>query len=600
MAPYINTPPSESETAITSVAAQNRAWWKEVSVYQIYPASYADSNGDGIGDLRGIIEKVPYMHRLGVDCVWLSPIMQSPQKDMGYDISDYEVIDTQYGHISDVDELIARLHGNGMKLIMDLVVNHTSTEHEWFKQSKSSKDNYYRNWYFWRKGRVDENGVRHPPNNWRSDFQGSAWEYDETTDEYYLHLFAKEQADLNWDHPPVREAVHKIIRFWLDRGVDGFRMDVINFISKVPDLPDAHIVKVGDPWQNGGEYYAAGPRLHEYLAGIGAILNEYGAFSVGEMPCVSDPKEVIKSVRHDRGELNMIFNFDHVDLDHGPGGKFTPREFKLTELKAIVNKWQTFMYAHDGWNALYLENHDQPRSVSRYASDAPEHIHHSSTMLAIFMGCQAGTPFVYQGQELGMTNVPKSWGMEEYKDVDCVNHWDLLNSMTQDPERLEEAKREYQKKARDNARTPMQWSGKAPHGGFTQPGATPWMTANPNHVSINAESQLGDSKSTFNFWRRMLEQRKKHKDVLVYGGFQMREPVESEELVVYERRDEVSGQMVLVICNFSAGEVEWAGRELAEGKVKDVVLSNYGRVKEHFEGGKVVLEPYEGFALLVV
>jgi glycosidase len=293
-----------------SSVIQHKAWWKETSVYQIYPASFKDSNDDGIGDLEGIISKVDYMHQLGVECVWLSPIFKSPQVDMGYDISDYKVIDPKYGSIEHVDRLVKELNSRGMKLIMDLVVNHTSDQHVWFKNSRSSKDNEYRDWYIWRPARYDADGKRHPPNNWAAAFQGSAWDWDEATEQYYLHLFAPEQPDLNWENPKVREAVHDIIRFWLNRGVGGFRMDVINFISKDPALPDAPVTDPKSEWQDGSQYYSAGPRLHEYLKDIGSILKEYDAFSVGEMPHVYDPKEIIKSVGYERGELAMIFTFE--------------------------------------------------------------------------------------------------------------------------------------------------------------------------------------------------------------------------------------------------------------------------------------------------
>jgi len=287
-----------------------KAWWKECSVYQIYPASFKDSNNDGIGDLEGIISKVNYLHDLGIDCVWLSPILKSPQVDMGYDISDYRTIDGQYGGLEHVDQLIKELHTRGMKLLMDLVVNHTSDEHDWFKKSRSSKDNEYRDWYIWRPAKYDSTGNRRSPNNWKSAFQGSAWEWDKKTQEYYLHIFAKEQPDLNWENPKVRKAVHNIMYFWLDRGCDGFRMDVINYISKEAGLPDAPVSKPGSEFQEGSMFYSAGPRLHEYLAELGVVLKRYDAFSVGEMPCVSDQREIIKSVGQDRGELNMIFQFD--------------------------------------------------------------------------------------------------------------------------------------------------------------------------------------------------------------------------------------------------------------------------------------------------
>jgi glycosidase len=401
-----------------SIAHNNRAWWKECSVYQVYPASFKDSTGSGTGDLKGIISEVDYLKNLGVDIVWLSPIFESPQIDMGYDISDYKKIDPPYGDISDVDVLKDKLHERGMKLVLDLVVNHTSDQHHWFKESRKSKDNPFRDWYIWKPPRYDAQGNRQPPNNWTGHFQGSAWEYDEATDEYYLHLFCKEQPDLNWENTKVRDAVHDIMRFWLNRGCDGFRLDVINFISKDQSFPDSD--RTVHP---GAEYYACGPRCHEFLQELGAILKEYDAFSVGEMPCVNDEQELIKAVRSDRGELSMIFHFELMDLDHGPQGKFSWRDWPLSELKTTATKWQRFMIDNDGWNALYLENHDQPRSVSRFAHDDPEHREASAKLIAIFLGFQSGTPFIYQGQEIGMTNVPKDWPMEEYKDIDCLNHW---------------------------------------------------------------------------------------------------------------------------------------------------------------------------------
>ncbi|CAL3969805.1 hypothetical protein PZA11_007621 [Diplocarpon coronariae] len=574
-----------------------QAWWKEVSVYQIYPSTFLDSNDDGVGDLKGITQKVDYLKDLGVDCVWLSPILESPNVDMGYDISDYRTIDPRYGDISDVDKLIAELGKRGMKLIMDLVVNHTSDQHEWFKQSRSSKENPYRDWYIWRPAKYDADGTRHPPNNWQAAFQGSAWQWDELTQEYYLHLYAVEQPDLNWETPAVREAVHSIMRFWLDRGACGFRMDVINFISKDTSFPDAPVVNLDSEWQDGSMYFSAGPRLHEYLKGLGDVLKEYDAFSVGEMPFVNDPTEVIKSVGFERGELAMIFQFDHVSLDFHSSGDMWKRQnpkWTLSKLKTMFETMQKFMYANDGWNALYIENHDQPRSVSRFASDSEKHWAQSSKMLATFLGCQAGTPFVYQGQELGMCNVPKEWGIEEYKDLMTLNHWGVLNSRTKDPELLKEAMGEYQKKARDNARTPMQWNSAA-HAGFTSPNITPWMKAHPNYTTINAASQIGDPKSPFAFWKSMLAARKKYKDIFVYGDFNL-VAADEERLIAYQRRA-ADGTALLVLCNFSDEVVDWEGNL---GGVKEVVLSTCGRELGDVKNqAGLKLEAYEAIALLV-
>ncbi|KAK1690948.1 alpha amylase [Colletotrichum godetiae] len=567
---------------------QLRKWWKESSVYQVYPASFQDSTGSGVGDLKGIIDRVDHFKSLGVDIVWLCPIFESPQIDMGYDISNYKKIHEPYGTVADVDALKDKLHERGMKLVLDLVVNHTSDQHEWFKQSRSSKDSPYRDWYIWRKPKYDAQGNRQPPNNWASHFQGSAWEYDEATDEYYLRLFAREQPDLNWENPKVRDAVHDIMRFWLDKGADGFRLDVINFVSKPQDFPDSKQEVLP-----GSELYSAGPRLHEYLKELGAILHEYDAFSVGEMPCVRDLNEVIKSVNGDRGELSMIFHFEFVDIDIGPHGKFSAKEWDLAELKGIANKWQRFMYDHDGWNALYLENHDQPRSVSRFANDAPQHRVDSAKAVAMFQALQAGTPFVYQGQEIGMVNVPKEWPMEEYKDIDCLNHWNL-NKDSKDKEYLKFLKSQYQKKSRDNARTPMQWTD-APNAGFTTPQATPWMTVHPNHTEINVASQVSDPGSVFHFWKTVLATRKRYLDIFVYGDFALVDE-KNERILAYARRAE-DGAVAVVACNFSSETVSWEG--LKAESVKEVLVSNGGKTVKDFSGGKVSLGPYEGAVVLL-
>ncbi|KEY67555.1 hypothetical protein S7711_02470 [Stachybotrys chartarum IBT 7711] len=568
------------------MAQQHRAWWKESSVYQVYPASFQDSTGSGTGDLKGIVSRVDYLHKLGVDIVWLSPIFQSPQIDMGYDISDYKTIDPPYGDIADVDVLQDELHARGMKLVLDLVVNHTSDQHVWFTESRKSKDNPYRDWYVWKPAKYDSDGNRQPPNNWQGHFQGSAWEYDEATDEYYLHLFCKEQPDLNWENPKVRKAVHDIMRFWLDRGADGFRLDVINFISKDQAFPDSKETVL-----RGHEYYACGPRLHEYLQDLGAILREYGAFSVGEMPCVYNEQDLIKAVAADRGELSMIFHFEFMDLDHGPKGKFSWRDWTLEELKKGVLKWQKFMYENDGWNALYLENHDQPRSVSRFANDDPKYREASAKLIAIFLGFQAGTPFIYQGQEIGMVNVPTSWPMDEYKDIDCVNHWNLFKD-TADEETKKELKRNYQRKSRDNARTPMQWD--AGHqAGFTT-GDSPWMRVNDNYTDINAAAQTSNDQSVYHCWRSVLQKRKALKDVFVYGDFELVD--EQHPDVFAYRRSAATGESAMVIANFSTKDVTW---NLQGSKVKEVIVTSNGQSLEGITAGEVRLAPYEALAVLV-
>ncbi|KAJ6031401.1 hypothetical protein N7540_002133 [Penicillium herquei] len=576
----------------------HRAWWKESSVYQVWPASYKDSNDDGIGDIPGVVSQLDYIKKLGMDVVWLCPSYKSPRIDEGYDIADYYTIGEQFGTVADVENLITGCHDRGMKLIMDLVANHTSDQHEWFQKSRSSKDNEYRNWYVWKPARYDEQGNRHPPNNWVSHFQGSAWQYDELTDEYYLHLYAVEQPDLNWEHPPVVQAVHDIMRFWLNKGCDGFRMDVINFISKDLRFLDAPIKDPRTQWQWGDKWYANGPRLHEHLQGLGKILKQYDAFSVGEMPFVKDEAEVLKAVQFDRNEINMIFNFEHVDIDHGTYDKFEPGSWKLTDLKDFFQRWQTFMYSNNGWNALYWENHDQPRSIDRYTHASEENRVIASKMLATALALQSGTPFVYQGQELGMRNVPTSWGIEEYRDLDCLNHWHrIVKERADDTEAHASALAEYQKKSRDNARTPVQWSA-APNGGFTGPDVKPWMSVNPDFVTINAEAQVNDPHSTYNYWATVLGLRKKYLDIFVYGDWVLVDEL-SQEVFAYTRQHE--NDKALVLCNWTDKTIDWDATSHGIDAVKAVLLDNYdtSAAVQHFTGGKWSLRPYEAAVFLV-
>ncbi|KAF5125927.1 Alpha-glucosidase [Metarhizium anisopliae] len=524
-----------------SISEPQRAWWKEGSVYQVYPASFQDSTGSGVGDLKGIISRIDYLKELGVDIVWLSPIFKSPQHDMGYDISDYKVIDPPYGDITDVDVLRDALHERGMKLVLDLVMNHTSDEHEWFKESRKSKDNPYRDWYIWKPPRYDEQGNRSPPNNWQSHFQGSAWEYDETTDEYYLRLFCKQQPDLNWENPAVRRAAHDVMRFWLDRGADGFRIDVINFISKDQSFPDSNKTVLG-----GTEHYACGPRLHEYLMELGAILKEYDAFSVGEMPCVHDEKELVRAVAADRGELSMIFHFELMDIDHGVNGKFSPATWALSTLKSKVNKWQRFMYDNNGWNALYLENHDQPRAVSRFVHDTPEHRVASAKLIAIFLAFQAGTPFIYQGQEIGMTNVPKEWGMDE-----------LLESL--------------------EVGYPLK----------------PFPHHDKKRGDVNAATQVKDPRSVYHTYRRVLEKRKEHMDIFVYGDFELVD--EQNDKIFAYKRVASNGDAALVVCNFSTDKVVWS----SGFEAREVLVSPTGKQIGDVRAGEIQMGPCEAIALLL-
>ncbi|CUM55866.1 uncharacterized protein AC631_05371 [Debaryomyces fabryi] len=575
-------------TVIQTAKALKPAWWKETTVYQIYPSSFQDSNGDGIGDLPGITSRLDYIKSIGVDAVWLSPCFDSPQVDMGYDISDYKNIYPAYGTIEDADELIKSVHERGLKILMDLVVNHTSDQHPWFKESRSSTDSLYRDWYIWRKPRYDSEGNRHSPNNWSAAFGGSAWTFDEATQEYYLHLFAVEQPDLNWENEKVRAAVHDIMKFWLERGADGFRMDVINFISKDQRFPDAEVKNINARYQDGSLYFACGPRLHEYLQEIGQILIEYDAFSVGEMPACNDPEEIIKAVNIDRKELNMIFNFELVDIDHGKGGKFTPGSWKLADVYKIINKWQTFMQENGGWNAIYLENHDQPRSVSRFANDSSEFRNISAKMVSTFLALQQGTLFVYQGQELGLRNVPITWNISKYRDLETLNHYNELEENNASSETLEATVFEYQKKSRDNARYPFPWD-RSVNAGFST--SSPWIDINEDYVEWNAAEEDKDPDSVLNYWRRVLKIRKEWKDAFIYGKFEMVTNVEEERVLAFKRtNNDISA---LIVCNFSNDASPWTiPEEFENGKI---LLSNYNRSKIT---GVNVLKPYEAFSLL--
>ncbi|KAI4517003.1 glycoside hydrolase family 13 protein [Schizophyllum commune Loenen D] len=570
-----------------------RKWWKEAVVYQIYPISFFDSNGDGIGDLNGIASKLDYLKDLGVDVLWLSPIYKSPLADYGYDISDYRSIDPRYGTLEDWDSLLKGVHDRGMKLMMDLVVNHTSDEHEWFQQSISGKDNPKRDWYIWRPPKVGEDGSRQPPNNWRSVFQGSAWEYDEKSNECYLHLYVTKQPDLNWDNPEVREAVWDVMRFWIDRGCDGFRMDVINLVSKVPGLPDAPITEPGEKYQPAAEFYANGPRVHEYIQQMHReVLSKHDLITVGEAPFSYDESALGKYVLPANKELQMIFQFELVDVDSPKGpdrSSLMPRPWKLTELKTIINKWQTYKRDEGFWNAVYIENHDQARSVSRFGNDTTDEKRTlSAKMLAVMQATQSGTLYVYQGEELGLHNFPRSWGLEEYKDVATQNFYNRVL----DNRRREQGREDVdmsnvmdglQKKARDHARTPVQWDC-SPHGGFTT--GKPWMRVNDDYPSWNAEKQILDPDSVRSFWKKLLELRKE-KPVLIYGEFKLL-LADSEDVFAYQRS--LGSSTALVYLNF---------------RDKDVQTSLPSDVESHFEYGlgnyadgnqsldKFVLRPYE-------
>ena len=509
-------------------------WWKKSVVYQIYPRSFCDSNGDGIGDLKGIISKLDYLKTLGVDVLWLCPIYQSPNDDNGYDISDYQAIMKEFGTMDDFDELLAQSHTRGLRIVMDLVVNHSSDEHRWFVESRQSKDNPYRDYYIWQESKADGS----LPNNWGSWFSGPAWEYDSTTDSYYLHIFSRKQPDLNWDNPRLRDEIFTMMRWWLDKGIDGFRMDVINLISKTEGLPDGPIVNgSGDL----SPLVCNGPHVHDYLKEMNAkVLSHYDIMTVGETPNV-DVETAHLYTDEDRHELNMVFQFEHMGIDMGPYGKWTDRRFALKDLKEVLSKWQTGMVS-SGWNSLYWNNHDQPRVISRFGCDSKQWREKSGKMLATLLHMMKGTPYIYQGEEIGMTNVAFD-KLEDYRDIEILNAYhDLVT--TRHLLSHEEMMRGIHSKGRDNARTPMQWNDQ-PQAGFTT--GTPWIKVNPNYVDINAKKALANTHSIFYYYQKLIALRKSY-DIIIDGDYQLLLP-DDEHLFVYKRC--LDKQKLLVICNFT-------------------------------------------------
>lgn len=498
--------------SIAEAARRDRRddWWRNAVVYQIYPRSFADTNGDGIGDLRGILSRLDYLSQLGVDVVWLSPIYQSPQDDNGYDISDYQQVDPLFGSLDDLDQLIEGLHQRGIKLVMDLVVNHTSDEHAWFQESRDPASPK-RDWYWWRPAREG----RQPgtpgaePTNWGSFFSGPAWQHDPASDEYYLHLFSRRQPDLNWENPEVRQAVFQMMRWWLERGVDGFRMDVINLISK-PELVDGP-VSAGTDLSYDARLVADGARMHDFLQEMRQqVLDGRNLLTVGETPLVTLEKAAAYT-DPDQGELSMVFQFEHVGLDHGPGGRFDRREWSWVAYKENVIRWQEGIGR--GWNSLYVENHDQPRSVSRFGDDSARFWQASAKTLASVLHLQRGTPYIYQGQELGMTNYPFR-ELEDFRDIESLKYAAEATRYGMPAEALLEA---LAWGSRDNARTPMQWSDQL-HAGFSE--ADPWLAVNPNHREINAAAQIADQQSVFHHYRRLIQLRH-DLEVIRTGDFTM-------------------------------------------------------------------------------
>lgn len=552
-------------------------WWKKAVVYQIYPKSFYDTQGNGVGDISGIIEKLDYLKELGVDVIWLTPIYQSPQRDNGYDISDYYNIYEQYGTMEDFNRLVEETHKRGIKIIMDIVVNHTSTEHEWFKQAASSKDNPYRDFYIWRDGK--QNGSE--PTNWESKFGGSAWEYDEKTGQYYLHLFDVTQADLNWESQELREKVYEMMKYWFEKGVDGFRLDVINLISKDQRFPDDDgSLPPGD----GRQFYTDGPRVHEFLQEVNReVFSKYDAMTVGEMSSTTID-HCIQYSNPERNELSMTFNFHHLKVDYPNGEKWTVADFDFLALKRILSTWQVEMNKGGGWNALFWCNHDQPRVVSRYGNDGEYHTE-SAKMLATSMHMMQGTPYIYQGEEIGMTN-PKFDRIEDYRDVESLNIYKIKQEEGMCEEEILAILKQ---KSRDNSRTPVQWNNQ-PNAGFTD--GTPWIPVAANYPQINVENALKDQDSVFYHYQKLIQLRKQY-EIITDGNYQLI-LADHPEIFAFVRN--AHNEKLLVINNYYGSETtfELPCEVDVEGYNGEILLSNYPDSSPN--AAKITLRPYESIA----
>lgn len=522
---------------MTETEIHGRSWWKEAVVYQIYPRSFKDSNGDGVGDLRGVIEKLDYIKDLGIDVVWLNPIFASPNDDNGYDISDYRAIMAEFGTMEDFDEMLRGMHDRGIKLVLDLVANHSSDEHEWFVQSRSSRENPFRDYYHWWPA---EDGP--PPKRWSFfDENADAWRYDEKTNAYYLHYFSRKQPDLNWENPKVREEIFDVMRFWFDKGVDGFRMDVATFFSKDTSFPEL------PPEYNGNfiKYYANGPHTHEYLQEMNLeVLSKYDVMTVAEGPGIT-VEDVLNYVDEDRHELNMAYHFEAIDLGYLSHHErlLDPSGWSLLEFKRIYSKWDA-VFADRGWGTIYLGNHDQPRMVTRWGNDSAKYRDISSKMLTTFLMTMRATPYYYYGDEIGMTNIRFEW-IDDYRDIMTINLYNLFKAEGRDADQLLES---HKVSGRDNGRTPMQWNA-GTNGGFTA--GTPWLKVNPDHVSVNVAAQENDPNSCLNYFRRMVRLRKSE-PALIYGKYSL---LDGDNPNVYSFTRELNGKRLLVLLNFSEHEL---------------------------------------------
>ncbi|MCE7791591.1 alpha-glucosidase [Salipaludibacillus sp. CUR1] len=554
----------------------DRVWWKEAVGYQVYPRSFQDSNGDGFGDLRGMIQRLDYLKDLGVDFIWICPMYKSPLDDNGYDISDYQDILEDFGTMADFDELLQEVHKRGMRLIIDLVLNHTSDEHPWFIESRSSRDNPKRDWYIWRDG---VNGEE--PNNWESIFGGSAWEYDEQTGQYYLHVFSRRQPDLNWENEEVRYALYDMVNWWLEKGIDGFRIDAISHIKKRPGFPD-----MPNPEEN---KYVPSFDMHMNQEGIHDFLQEYKDETYGKYPdamTVGEANGVSVDEAHlwvgEHGKMDMVFQFEHLDLwDYEVGGGLD-----VSQLKKTLTRWQKGL-EHDGWNALFIENHDKARVVSTWGNDR-EYWRESATALGAMYFLMKGTPYIYQGQEIGMTNIYFDH-LDDYNDVAAINMFAEQTAAGESPEKILDV---LAHTSRDNSRTPMQWSDEL-NGGFTT--GKPWLKVNPNYKDINVEKQLNDDRSILQFYKEMIKL-KKANDIFTYGSYDL---LMAEDTQIFAYKRELNGETALVITNLTEDDAVWkAGKEAPKVSGSDLALSNY-EAEAHKDVSEVPLKPYEARVYLI-
>ncbi|KAG7817329.1 hypothetical protein KL928_004064 [Ogataea angusta] len=550
-------------------------WWKSAVIYQVWPASFKDSNGDGIGDLNGITSELDHIKSLGTDVVWLSPHYASPLDDMGYDISDYNAINPQFGTMEDMDRLLAEIKKRDMRLILDLVINHTSSEHAWFKESRSSRDNPKRDWYIWKDN----------TNNWLSFFSGSAWAYDEKTKQYYLRLFAETQPDLNWENPETREAIYKsALEFWYEKGVSGFRIDTAGLYSKVQTFEDAPITFPGEKYQPAGPLINSGPRIHEFHKEMyEKVTSKYDAMTVGEVGHCSKA-DALKYVSAKEKEMNMMFLFDTVDVGSDKSDRFRYKGFNLTDFKDAIINQSEFIFddetgeLNDAWSTVFIENHDQPRCVTRFGNTSNKLFwSRSAKMLALLQTTLTGTLFVYQGQEIGMTNVPQKWDISEYLDINTINYWNAFNETEHSDEEKAELLKIINLLARDNARTPVQWDS-SEYGGF---GGKPWMRINDNYKDINVASQKNDPDSVLNFYRNAIKTRKLYPETLTFGRFEVQD-YNNQEVFYYTKTSNKGQNKMAVVLNFTDREVEYP---IPQGKL---LLSN---ISNNIAGK---LQPYEG------